>query len=160
TEEQFLSGFLARMLWVVGDEPEYEKNSIVFTESREKGSDVTGLAPLVEELGVFFKVFRDSLPMNKPIHSSPEALARQSQAANEVADAIQCREKFNILEPAARRISWEYIRKASVLMALTSGFLEVQELHVLQALKHVEKWVESLFRVSEQVNRSVFYRQA
>lgn len=159
TEEQFLSGFLARMLWVVGDEPEYKKNSIVFTESREKGSDVTGLAPLIEELGVFFRQFRDSLPENRPIHSSPAALARQGVAANAVVDAIQGREKFNILEPATRRISWEYIRKASVLMALTSGYLEVQELHVLQALKYVEKWVESLFRVAEQVNRSLYYRQ-
>lgn len=160
TDDQFLSGFLARMLWVIGEEPEYEPNSIRLTETRVKGSDATALDPIVEELGVFFRVLRESLPDNIPVYSSPEAIFRQEQAANQVRDSIQGKEKFNILEPAARRISWEYVRKASAIMALTSGYTEIQEIHVLQALKYVEKWVESLFRVVEQVNRSVFYRQA
>ena len=94
------------------------------------------------------------------MYSSKAALLRQQRAANDATAAIQGREKFNILEPAMRRISWDYIRKASAIMALTSGYLEIQEIHVLQALEYVEKWVQSLFRVVEQVNRSVFYRQA
>src|SRR5690625_6795248 len=102
----------------------------------------------------------ESLPDNIPVYSSPEAIFRQEQAANQVRDSIQGKEKFNILEPAARRISWEYVRKASAIMALTSGYTEIQEIHVLQALKYVEKWVESLFSVVEQVNRAVFYRQS
>lgn len=160
TEEQFTSGFLARMLWVDGDEPEYEPNSIVFTEDRRKKGDVTKINPLIRDLGVFFRTLRYSIPENVPVFTSDSARIRQQQAANFARDAIEGREKFNILEPAMRRITWEYIRKASAIMALTSGFLETQEIHVLQALVYVEKWIESLFRVVEQVNRSVFFRQA
>lgn len=160
SEDQFTSGFLARMLWVVGDEPEYVPNSISFTENRSKGKDVTRIDPLVEELAVFFRTLRYAIPENTPVYSSQAALARQEKAANVATEAIQGREKFNILEPAMRRIAWDYIRKASAIMALTSGSLEIQERHVIQALVHVEKWIAALFRVVEQVNRSVFFRQA
>lgn len=160
TDDQFTSGFLARMLWVVGDEPEYVPDSITFTENRSKGEDVTKIDPLIQDLGVYFRTLRYSVPENTPVYSSQAALIRQQRAANDATAAIQGREKFNILEPAMRRISWDYIRKASAIMALTSGYLEIQEIHVLQALEYVEKWVQSLFRVVEQVNRSVFYRQA
>lgn len=160
SEEQFTSGFLARMLWVVGDEPEYKPNSIKFTESRRKVGDVTRIDPLIRDLGAFYRTLRYAIPENSPVFSTDAALSRQEQAANSARDSIEGKEKFNILEPALRRITWEYVRKASAIMALTSGYLEIQEKHVLQALVYVEKWIESLFRVVDQVNRSVFYRQA
>src|SRR5690625_4015299 len=84
TDDQFLSGFLARMLWVIGEEPEYEPNSIRLTETRVKGSDATALDPIVEELGVLFRVLSESLPDNIPVYTSPDAIVRQEQAANQV----------------------------------------------------------------------------
>lgn len=160
TEEQFTSGFLARMNWILGDEPEYKPNSIDLPQSRDRSAGLDRLPPLIEELGALLRVARDSLPPGMPVHSTDKALRRQSDASNKIWDSIQGHAKFSVLEPAARRIAWETVRKTSVLMALSTGYREVRELHVLMALPFVEEWLLNLFRVAEQVDRSVFYRQS
>lgn len=159
-EEQFASGFWARFNWIIPEKPVYTPNSIDLGESRDRPEALMTLPPLVAELGAFLKTARDELPSGTPVHSSKAALARQEEAANYVFEMIQGHAKYTILEPAVRRVAYDTIRKTSVLTALSTGYREVQEIHVLVALASLEEWVQNLLVVSEKVDRSLFYRKS
>lgn len=158
--EHFQSGYLARANWILGKEAEHKEDSVRHRESRTRGVNQVGLSPAMADLAGVFWELRGALPNSLPVWTTKAALDRMDEMGNTLMNGVQGHSKFDVLEPALRRMAWETVRKVSAILALTNGFIETRVSHVETALLFVEKWVENLYRVAELVDRSVFFKKS
>lgn len=158
-QEHFLSGFLARMNWVLTDRPVHKPNG------KRMGQAVTlkegvedKVPPALRELIAFLVATQKAYPLSLPIYSDPDALERQEVALNQMFNAIQGHPNQNVLDQSVTYLGYETMRKLSALTALYRGSKKVQLLDVQVALVQVQEWFDNLLMVAEKVDQTAFYK--
>lgn len=156
TREMFLSGFLARVNWSIGDPPQRDLNSLTLTQIVDAPQDMGQLHPNVAELVTDLALLGNAHAANLPVLSDPDALARLSVALQDMMKAVIGAKNEDILEPAVTRLGYETIRKCAALNALWRGAKRVELIDALVAIDAAQEWFDNLFVVAEQVSDSLF----
>lgn len=158
-QEHFLSGFLARMNWVLTDRPVHKMNG------KRMGQAVTlkegvddKVPPALRELIAFLVASQKAYPTSLPIYADQEALDRQELALNQMFNAIQGHPNQDVLDQSVTYLGYETMRKLAALTALYRGSKRVQLLDVQVALVQVQEWFDNLLLVAEKVDQTAFYK--
>lgn len=157
SEEQFLSGFLARFLWAFGEGAREEDRSV---------HDMQADAPLVhltergvEEFSVELAALNAHLGRRRPYKAGKDELHRLLVNEREMKKLIQGNSDWKLTESAYRRLM-DSIRKVTGLLAASRGSTTVAMVDVLGAIEMAEVWVEGLLEASSRVASSMFEREA
>lgn len=156
TREMFLSGFLARVNWSIGEKREDDPDSIVFTQTLDIPTDINQLHPNIAELVVDLNFIASTYGDPKPVIATDEALDRMQNAMRDMVRAIQNKANYDILQPAIQRLGYETLRKVAALSALWRGSTTIDLFDVWVALRPVQEWFTNLFVVTQQVSSTMF----
>lgn len=158
----FLTGFLARFVWFIGDEKPVTDESLRETNGNSEAVS-QGYEQQARQWAAEFannkkiiraKSGRSVVPMNM----SSGALERFSQFKVTTRELAQQRAEWEILEPSLTRL-WESARKLASLFALDDQRTEVNLRDVVLALVAAEEWVANLFVIAEQISASAWARE-
>lgn len=159
TSEQFISGFLARMNWVIAPTIEFAPDSLTLTETDTFREGVEMDPPALQEFVVFLKMLQHIYPPTLPVHSTPEALARMEQCLNAMNNHVHGHPQQEVLAPAVRRLGYETMRKLASLVALYRGSKRVDEVDVLVSIQQIQEWFDNLIWISSKISESIFSQQ-
>lgn len=156
----FHTGFLARMVWFIGDEKEVTRETLRATNGDGR---VGGVEQQARQWAAEFDHTKKLLKAKTgktrvPMMATHAALERLTDFNEQARALAQARPEWEILDPSLVRLS-ETVRKAASLMALDDGRAEVELRDVLMALVAAEEWLANLFFVASQVSSSMFARE-
>lgn len=157
----FLEGYLARTLWVIGQD-------IPITEESIKTKQVTSV-----NTKVFYKAMpsfwasvvginREKITADLPFGEKASPLLMTDEALELFDAAKWALVKFfdKLDDPTLFRTSrnrlFDIIWKAAGLLAMSEGEVFITSQHVTRALIQAEVWVESLVYVADRINNSKF----
>lgn len=157
----FLTGFLARFIWAIGNPRE-----VTFDSLAERDSDGTeiklGFEPMARQFAAEFANVKRQLRHKHnarqiPVRITPEAARRMQEVKWQMTKMFEGHQQWDVLEPSLVRMGVT-IRKAASLLALSEG-KEIAELrHVLLAIEAAEEWVTNLLTVAGKISASDFER--
>lgn len=156
TREMFLSGFLARVNWSIGELPDRDLSKVSLTQVVDVPDDIGQLHPNVAEIVTDLGLLRLARGASTPVLTSPEALDRMTTALRTMLGAVIGTPHEDMLEPAVTRLGFETIRKCATLNALWRGSNRVEHIDALVAIHAAQEWFDNLFTVAEQVSDSLF----
>ena len=156
TREMFLSGFLARVNWSIGELPDRDLSKVSLTQVVDVPDDIGQLHPNVAEIVTDLGLLRLARGASTPVLTSPEALDRMTTALRTMLGAVIGAPHEDMLEPAVTRLGFETIRKCATLNALWRGSNRVEHIDALVAIHAAQEWFDNLFTVAEQVSDSLF----
>lgn len=156
TREMFLSGFLARVNWSIGELPDRDLSKVSLTQVVDVPDDIGQLHPNVAEIVTDLGLLRLARGASAPILTSSEALDRMTTALRTMMGAVIGTPHEDMLEPAVTRLGFETIRKCATLNALWRGSNRVEHIDALIAIHAAQEWFDNLFTVAEQVSDSLF----
>lgn len=161
TRDQFLSGFLARFQWVIGDPPIDDDSRFELQESDEV-EDYDATPKQIEEISMGLtklSLLHGSKPV--PVKDATEngiARKRLGKAFRDMHRLAKGQANWDIIEPSVTRLS-EAMRKVAALNALTRGDKGYTLLDALNAIAVAEKWFENLQIVAGDISQGLFQRQ-
>lgn len=159
--DMFLTGFLARFQWSIGEPREVTYDSMAEVDS--DGEDIKlGFDPMARQYAAEFKKIKSLLRSKAgqdhvAITIDREAAKRIQDAKWQLTQTFAKDRNFDILEPSLVRLGVT-LRKAASLLAMADGRSVVQLNDVLLALEATEEWVENLATVVSQISASDFER--
>lgn len=156
TREMFLSGFLARVNWSIGELPDRDLSKVSLTQVEDVPDDIGKLHPNVAEIVTDLGLLRLARGASTPVLTSSEALDRMTTALRTMLGAVIGTPHEDMLEPAVTRLGFETIRKCATLNALWRGSNRVEHIDALVAIHAAQEWFDNLFTVAEQVSDSLF----
>ena len=156
TREMFLSGFLARVNWSIGELPDRDLSKVSLTQVVDVPDDIGQLHPNVAEIVTDLGLLRLARGASTPVLTSSEALDRMTSALRTMMGAVIGTPHEDMLEPAVTRLGFETIRKCATLNALWRGSNRVEHIDALVAIHAAQEWFDNLFTVAEQVSDSLF----
>ena len=156
TREMFLSGFLARVNWSIGELPDRDLSKVSLTQVVDVPDDIGQLHPNVAEIVTDLGLLRLARGASAPVLTSSEALDRMTTALRTMLGAVIGTPHEDMLEPAVTRLGFETIRKCATLNALWRGSNRVEHIDALVAIHAAQEWFDNLFTVAEQVSDSLF----
>ena len=156
TREMFLSGFLARVNWSIGELPDRDLSKVSLTQVEDVPDDIGQLHPNVAEIVTDLGLLRLARGASTPVLTSSEALDRMTTALRTMLGAVIGTPHEDMLEPAVTRLGFETIRKCATLNALWRGPNRVEHIDALVAIHAAQEWFDNLFTVAEQVSDSLF----
>ena len=156
TREMFLSGFLARVNWSIGELPDRDLSKVSLTQVEDVPDDIGQLHPNVAEIVTDLGLLRLARGASTPVLTSSEALDRMTTALRTMMGAVIGTPHEDMLEPAVTRLGFETIRKCATLNALWRGSNRVEHIDALVAIHAAQEWFDNLFTVAEQVSDSLF----
>lgn len=156
TREMFLSGFLARVNWSIGELPDRDLSKVSLTQVVDVPDDIGQLHPNVAEIVTDLGLLRLARGASTPVLTSSEALDRMTTALRTMLGAVIGTPHEDMLEPAVTRLGFETIRKCATLNALWRGSNRVEHIDALVAIHAAQEWFDNLFTVAEQVSDSLF----
>ena len=156
TREMFLSGFLARVNWSIGELPDRDLSKVSLTQVVDVPDDIGQLHPNVAEIVTDLGLLRLARGASAPVLTSSEALDRMTTALRTMLGAVIGTPHEDMLEPAVTRLGFETIRKCATLNALWRGSNQVEHIDALVAIHAAQEWFDNLFTVAEQVSDSLF----
>ena len=157
----FLSGFLARFLWAIGDPREITYDSMA--EEDSDGQDVKlGFDPMSRQVAVDLmlsgRAIRETMRSTRvPIGIERDAARRLQDAKWQLTKTFEKDRNFEILEPSLVRMGVT-IRKAASMLAVSEGRTKATLRDVLMALEAAETWVANLVTVASQISASDWER--
>lgn len=158
TRDMFLTGFLARFHWVIGEPPVQSDDRYRLHQQREH-VEFYGVAPEIEELALdLYHAANLRGPDPKPILATDEALERMTQAYLKMDKTARLREHYDLTEPSITRLM-ETMRKCAALTAAYRGADEVELVDALVAIEALEEWFENLFEVAAMISASIFQQE-
>jgi hypothetical protein len=158
TTDQFLSGFLARFQWSVGQDADDTENRFQFRQATHKDAEHTidpGVLDIVTEL----KGLRDVVGSRRPLLATDEGLARLEEMSMAIEAILKKSGRWDITEAAYRRLR-DAIWKASGLLAMARGQSRIEMVDILGAIEQAEVWVEGLLYASAQISSSQIERDS
>jgi hypothetical protein len=159
TVEHFESGFLARMLWAVADEPKRKKNSNAFyfldQENTKKKFDEPRLM-MVRKIQSAARSFK--LDPNKVITFERDAQTRLNKWI-EQADTILDHHPAKAAIAAAVVRMFSSAAKACALLAMYDSRAYVTEGDVLHVLAQCELWFRDLERMADNISGSDYEKK-
>ena len=156
TREMFLSGFLARVNWSIGELPDRDLSKVSLTQVVDVPDDIRQLHPNVAEIVTDLGLLRLARGASAPVLTSSEAMDRMTTALRTMLGAVIGTPHEDMLEPAVTRLGFETIRKCATLNALWRGSNRVEHIDALVAIHAAQEWFDNLFTVAEQVSDSLF----
>jgi len=158
----FLSGFLARFIWYIGESREVTEESLAETQSNGEYFTL-GHEPQLRQWAAEFvdtkKVMRqrnggkDRIAMMM----DSDALRRLSKAKWAINRMYQGHAQWDILEPALIRIGGN-IRRVATLLAFQEKSNTITLRHTLLAIELGEEWLKNLVTMAELVSDSDWKR--
>lgn len=158
TTDQFLSGFLARFQWSVGEDADESEDRHRFRQSAEKlAAHVIdpGVIEIVDEL----RGLRPLVGHRRPLLADDEGLERLEDASTKIESILKESGRWDITEAAYRRLR-DSVWKAAGLLAMSRGESRITRVDILGALEQAEVWVEGLLYASAQISSSQIERDA
>ena len=159
TLDQFLSGFLARVMWTYGN-PRVETDEMfdIFKDSAGEVQDVETAPKVVRDIAADLVTARAHFRTPVALQPTAEAKERIAEAYRKLYKTLQSEKNWNILEPAVTRHA-EVIIKVAGLCAMYRGASTIEVGDVLHAVKQVEEWAKNLVRVAEHITVGEFQQR-
>lgn len=162
TRSMFLSGLLARFIWVIGEPKEMTPEASAETDVHSDFIRL-GYEPVIEQWVAEFndtkkKIRTEHKRKMVPIGMSRDALDRLSRAKWAVISDNRANPNWEILEPALRNRFGSNVRKAASLLAIEEGATEISLRHLLLALEAAEEWVSALLTMVSKISDSEWKR--
>lgn len=159
TLDQFLSGFLARVMWTYGN-PRVETDEMfdIFKDSAGEVQDVETAPKVVRDIAADLVTARAYFRTPVALQPTAEAKARIAEAYRKLYKTLQSEKNWNILEPAVTRHAEVFIKVAG-LCAMYRGDSTIELGDVLHAVKQVEEWAKNLVRVAEHITVGEFQQR-
>lgn len=157
--DMFLTGFLARFNWILGDPPVDTDDRFNMLQQNEP-VDFDEVSPEVEEIVLDLVQAARMFGSNpRPILATPAALERMSLAYRRMYREAQKRENWDIIEPSITRLA-ETMRKCAALCAMYRGSEEIDIYDAYHAIDAVQEWYDNLFVVAAMISSGDFQRDA
>ena len=157
TRDMFLTGFLARFNWSIGDPPietDDRFNLLQQEEPEEFEGDPEVIQQVVADL-VSARAFTGDKTV--PLLATPEALTRMSEAYKRMYNLAKARENWDLTEPSVTRLM-EAMRKCSGICAMYRSDSTINLDDALHAIRAVEEWFQNLFVVADMISAGSFQR--
>lgn len=158
TKDDFASGFLARMLWVIGDTPEYNDSMGVTTYVTSDEDEVMKAShdPVRDTIvGRLHRAAR-KFPVGdkeRVVVFSPEAKRRIDQTSGKLMRMAYDSEDRELLLPTTSRLI-DSIGKSAAALALYGGRTTVEVEDILHALAQGELWYQDMLRMASAISSS------
>lgn len=156
TTDMWLSGFLARVVWTIGDDAVDDPNAFNESQSDFHVED-DEVDPAYRSFATELWSVRRLVGYRQPIKATAEALARMTQNRRAMRDAYRGHENWEMLEPSIKRLG-DVVRKCSALLAMSRGKKTIDLIDVLTAISYAETWLANVARVAEKITESSFQR--
>lgn len=158
-EDMFLTGFLPRFVWVIGDPPDNSDEQHRITQSSERLAKLD-YDPVARAFATEVMVTKRIIGAGRhPVRATDAALERMAQASKDMKTVLEKHPLWRLIEPSWKRLATETVRKASALLALSEGTAKVELRHVLYVLSDAELWVNNLVHVAEGISASAFQKE-
>jgi hypothetical protein len=159
TQDMFMTGFLPRFAWTIGDPPDESDEQHRMSQSSTKLSRLDH-DPVARAFATEFMVTRRIIGNGRhPVRATEEALERFAYASKQMKQQLVKHHLWRIIEPSWKRLASETVRKFASLLALSEGSTIVEMRHALYAIKQAEEWVNNLVTVSEGITSSLFQKE-
>lgn len=159
TLDQFLSGFLARVMWTYGmPREETEDMFDIFKDSASEVHDASKAPQVVQEISADLIAARCQFKIAVALQPTEQARTRIAEAYKKMYKTLQREANWNILEPAVTRHA-EAILKAAGLSAMYRGDDTITLWDGLHAIRQVEEWAKNLVRVAEHISVGEFQQR-
>ena len=159
TQDMFMTGFLPRFAWTIGDPPDESDEQHKMSQSSSKLSRLDH-DPVARGFATEFMITRRIIGNGRhPVRATDEALQRFAYASKQMKEKLVKHHLWRIIEPSWKRLASETVRKFASLLALSEGSTVVEMRHALYAIKQAEEWVNNLVTVSEGITSSLFQKE-
>lgn len=159
TRDMFLTGFLARFNWGLGDPPRDTDDRFTFLQ-QETPTDFFDESEEVKALGMdligIANVF-GSKP--HPLLADEESLNRLSEAYRQMFRQAQHDENWDVIEPSITRLA-ETLRKCAAICAMYRGDDTIRRVDALHAIQAVQEWYDNVFEIARMISSGEFQRRA
>lgn len=161
TRSMFLSGFLARFIWTIGEPSHMTQESMEETQSNADYVRL-GYEPVIRQWAAEFSDTKTKLRAKHKRNSiammmDSESLARMSAVKWQITEMYRGDRNWEILQPSVMRLG-PNIRRAASLLALEEGEDTVSLRHTLIAIEAAEEWVHSLAIMADKISDSEWKR--
>lgn len=162
TKSMFLSGFLARFVWYIGEPSVLTEDSMEEDQSNAEYVSM-GFEPMARQWAA---EFNNTKKQYKIRHKKPriamlmdkDSLARMKAVKWQAIQMYKDHTQWDILEPALKRFG-PNIRRLATLLALEEGSDIVTLKHTLLAIQHAEEWLGAMVTMAEKISDSEWARQ-
>lgn len=159
TNEHFESGFLARMLWAVADEPKRKKNAnaMVFLDevTTKKKFDKSRLR-VIRSIQSAARKFSEN--PDRIIGFDSDAAERLNEWIETATTIFMTHEQKSLISAAVVRM-FTSAAKACALLAMYEGRDRVQMIDVLHVLAQCELWFRDLERMARNISNSDYEKK-
>lgn len=160
----FLSGFLARQIWTIGDATEITRETLAIKQVRKRATK-THYTAMPNFWAHQFAANQREITKDTSTYEKAAAIFLTDEATTMFEDAkwelVQYFEKLDDPElyRTARNRLFDIIWKAAILLAMSEGKLYVDTTHMIRTLMQAEVWVEGLIYVGDRISASRFSKQ-
>lgn len=161
TKSMFLSGFLARFVWYLGEPSVLTEDSM--EEDQSAGEYIhVGFEPMCRQWAAEFANTKKKLRIKHkkprvPVMMDRESLIRMKGVKWAATQMYRNHAQWDILEPSLKRFG-PNIRRLATLLALEEGCDEVAIRHTLLAIRCAEEWLNGMVIMAEKVSDSEWSR--
>jgi hypothetical protein len=158
--EFWTSGFLARFIWAIGENPAPSEDSMV--EDQEEADDVQkAYDAMPKQWASEFREAKTRLgasPMSPvKMKMDPDALQRHTQFKIGMTRMFEGHRQHDLIRPTLIRFA-NSVRKCATLVALTEASPTVQLRHEIIALEQAEEWLTNILVIINATTESAFSR--
>jgi hypothetical protein len=159
TQDMFLTGFLPRFAWTVGDPPDNSDNQHKMSQANERLAKLE-YDPVARGFATEFMLTRRVIGSGRhPVRATDEALERFALASKDMKEQLEQHTLWRVIEPSWKRLASETVRKYASLLALSECSTTVELRHALYAIRQAEEWVANLVKVAEGISASAFQKE-
>lgn len=159
TQDMFLTGFLPRFAWTIGNPPDDSDAQHKMSQANSRLAKMD-YDPVARGLATELMVTRRIIGSGRhPVRATDEALNRFSLASKHMKDQLVKHPLWRFIEPSWKRLASETVRKYASLLALSEGSTIVDMRHALYAVQQAEEWVNNLVVVAEGISASMFQKE-
>lgn len=159
TRDMFLTGYLARFQWIIGDPPVMTDDRFNLLQQAqgevEDFDDTPGIITDVVTNLIEARSFTNGKAV--PLFATDEALKRMSDAYRRMFRIAEQRKNFDLTEPSVTRLM-EVMRKCAGICAMYRSDTNIILEDALHAIAAVEEWFEGLFEAAETISSGEFQR--
>lgn len=165
TDDDFFSGFLPRVLWVVdlSESKEYGSTDVVQrTDESAKQVDKTyeHLFFRISEARKFWQDYKNRTGESYAIRATDEAWTRWQRMTVDIEELAATHEtRGDVLSPGAQRLGVATL-KAAALLAMFDQSAEIELRHMQVAIRYATEWAKYMEYMSRQVSKSALLRDA
>lgn len=159
SRDQFMSGFLARVMWTFGN-PRVETDEMfdIFKDSAGRVENVEVKPVELQALAADLMSARGWIETPVALKPTVEAKERMAQAYKEMYSFWKGKKNWDLIEPSITR-HVETMAKAAGICAVYRADEEIKLEDALHAIRQVEEWVKNLVRVAELISQGDFQRR-